>query len=76
MTLFPVILPVREADPSLSGAEKVARLSRIAREALQLSAQKSGVTLGDLEKDDDDVPYFLKLAATFSLSFSEVPRPR
>jgi len=56
MTLFPVILPVREADPSLSGAEKVSRLSRIAREALQLSARKSGVTLGDLEKDDDDVP--------------------
>jgi 4'-phosphopantetheinyl transferase len=57
MTLFPVILPVAEADPDLSGAEKVARLSRIAREALRLSAEKSGVTLGKLLKDEDDVPY-------------------
>jgi 4'-phosphopantetheinyl transferase len=56
MTLFPVVLPVTEADPDLSGIEKVARLSRIAREALALSAQRSGVTLGELLKDEDDVP--------------------
>lgn len=57
MTLFPVVLPVAEADRNLSGAERVARLSRIAREALRLSAEKSGVVLGKLLKDEDDVPY-------------------
>lgn len=56
MTLFPVILPVAEAGHKLSGREKVARLSRIAREALRLSAEKSGVILRELLKDEDDVP--------------------
>jgi len=56
MTLFPVVLPVTEADRKLSGAERVARLSRIAREALRLSAEKSGVVLGELLKDEDDIP--------------------
>lgn len=56
MTLFPVILPIREADPGLSGEEKVSRLSRIAREALSISARESGVVLGKLVKDGDDVP--------------------
>ncbi len=56
MTLYPVILPIHEAEPGLSGEEKVARLSRIAREALGISARNSGIVLGDLEKDEDDVP--------------------
>lgn len=56
MTLFPVILPVAEAGHKLSGREKVSRLSRIAREALRLSAEKGGVTLGELCKDQNDVP--------------------
>jgi 4'-phosphopantetheinyl transferase len=56
MTVFPVILPVAEAGHKLSGKEKVARLSRISREALRLSAEKSGVALGALLKDEDDVP--------------------
>jgi 4'-phosphopantetheinyl transferase len=56
MTVFPVILPVAEAGHKLSGQEKVARLSRISREALKLSAEKSGVVLGELLKDEDDVP--------------------
>jgi 4'-phosphopantetheinyl transferase len=56
MTLFPVILPVVEAGHKLSGREKVARLSRISREALRLSAEKSGVILGELMKDDNDIP--------------------
>jgi 4'-phosphopantetheinyl transferase len=56
MTLFPVVLPVAEADRNLSGAERVARLSRIARQALRLSAEKSGVVLGELMKDENDVP--------------------
>jgi 4'-phosphopantetheinyl transferase len=57
MTLFPVILPVAEAGHKLSGKEKVARLSRISREALRLSAEKSGVVLGELIKNEDDVPF-------------------
>ena len=56
MTLFPVILPVVEVGHKLSGKEKVARLSRISREALRLSAEKSGAILGELLKDEDDVP--------------------
>ncbi len=56
MTLFPVTPPVAEARHELPGREKVARLSRIAREALRLSAEKSGVTLRELLKDEDDVP--------------------
>lgn len=56
MTLFPVILPVVEVGHKLSGKEKVARLSRISREALRLSAEKSGVILGELLKDENDVP--------------------
>ncbi|GAH46350.1 unnamed protein product [marine sediment metagenome] len=56
MTLFPVILPVAEVGHELSGIEKVARLSRISREALRLSAEKGGVTLGELRKDKNDVP--------------------
>ena len=56
MTVFPVILPVAEAGHKLSGKEKVARLSKISREALRLSAEKSGVVLGELLKDEDDVP--------------------
>ncbi len=56
ITLFPVILPVAKAGNRLSGSEKVARLSRISREALKLSAVKWGVTLGELQKDENDVP--------------------
>jgi 4'-phosphopantetheinyl transferase len=56
MTLYPVVLPLSEADPALSGKERLARLSRIAREALRLSAETSGVTVGELAKDEDDVP--------------------
>ena len=56
MTLFPVILAVPEAAPGLSGEEKVARLSRLSREALRMSAERSGLVLGDPAKDSDDVP--------------------
>jgi len=56
MTLFPVILPVAQVGLKLPGAERVARLSTISREALRLSAEKSGVTLGELCKDENDVP--------------------
>jgi 4'-phosphopantetheinyl transferase len=56
ITLFPIILPVAKAGHKLSGSEKVARLSRISREALRLSAEKWGVTLRELQKDENDVP--------------------
>jgi 4'-phosphopantetheinyl transferase len=56
MTLFPIIIPVAEARYKLSGKEKVARQSRISREALRLSSKKSGLVLGELKKDEDDVP--------------------
>jgi 4'-phosphopantetheinyl transferase len=56
MTLFPVIWPVVEVGQKLSGREKLSELSRTAREALKLSAEKSGVMLGELRKNEDDVP--------------------
>jgi 4'-phosphopantetheinyl transferase len=56
MTLFPVVMPVIEAGHKPSGKEKVDHLSRIAREALKLSAEKSGVRLGELLKDERGAP--------------------
>jgi len=56
MTLFPVVLPVIEVGHKLSGEERVAHLSKSAREALKLSAEKSGVRLGELLKDEKGVP--------------------
>jgi 4'-phosphopantetheinyl transferase len=56
MTLFPVVMPVIEAECNPSGKEAVDRLSRIAREALKVSAQKSRVKLGELLKDGNGVP--------------------
>ena len=56
MTLFPVVMPVTEAGYKLSRKDKVAHLSRIAREALQLSAEKSRVRLGELLKDERGAP--------------------
>ena len=56
MTLFPVVMSVTGAGHKLSGKEKVAHLSRIAREALKLSAKKSRVRLGELLKDEKGVP--------------------
>ena len=54
--LFPVILPVGEEVERLSGEEKVALLSRVSRRALALSAEKTGVVLGEVRKDENDVP--------------------
>jgi 4'-phosphopantetheinyl transferase len=56
MTLFPVVMPVIEAEHKLSGKDKVDHLSQSAREALKLSAEKSGVTLGKLLKDEKGAP--------------------
>jgi 4'-phosphopantetheinyl transferase len=56
MTLHPIIMPVAAPGYGLSGKEKVARLSRLSREALRLSAAKSALIPGELRKDEDDVP--------------------
>ena len=56
MTLFPVVMPVIEVGHKPSGKEKVTRLSRSAREALKLSAEKSRVRLGELLKDERGAP--------------------
>jgi 4'-phosphopantetheinyl transferase len=56
MTLFPVVMPVIEFEHKPRGKEKVDYLSQIARKALKLSAERSGVTLGKLLKDENGVP--------------------
>ena len=55
-TIYPVILAVPEKDRQLTGREKVAGLSRHARRALEISAQKSGIVLIDLQKDEKGAP--------------------
>jgi 4'-phosphopantetheinyl transferase len=54
--IYPVILAVPEKDRQLTGREKVAGLSRHARRALEISAQKSGIALVDLQKDEKGAP--------------------
>ncbi len=56
MTLHPVVMPVSGDVQRLSGRKKVSALSDCARQALQWSADKSGVVLGELRKDRDDIP--------------------
>jgi len=54
--LYPVILPVPQENRRLKGREKVACLSRLARQALALSARKSGVHLKVLSKAPNGAP--------------------
>lgn len=56
MILFPVVMPVIEVEHKPRGKEKVNYLSQIAREALKVSAEKSGVTLDKLLKDENGAP--------------------
>ena len=53
---YPVLLPVDVDKRTLVGRAKVAHLSACAREALALSAQRTGITLGVLEKNDNGAP--------------------
>ena len=55
-TLYPVILSVPDSISDLAVKTKNAFLSRYAREALYMSAQKSDVKLGSLSKNADGVP--------------------
>lgn len=54
--LYPVILPVTGEKQGLSGRRQVQHLSRRARQALFRSAQKSGMALGALSKDENGAP--------------------
>ncbi len=54
--LFPVILEVSHVVGSLATRERVVMLSRLARRAVRLSAQRSGHGPDVLEKDADGVP--------------------
>ena len=56
MKLYPVILPLLPEDQQLRGKELVQAQRRRAREALALSCEASGVSLGPLNKDDRDAP--------------------
>jgi 4'-phosphopantetheinyl transferase len=55
-TLFPVILPVPDEVHNFQPRERVIFLSQHARQALQIAAEKSGVRLGEVLKDDNGVP--------------------
>jgi 4'-phosphopantetheinyl transferase len=55
-TIYPVILTVPESDRHLTGREKTVSLSRHARDALKISAQKSGIVLTDLFKAENGAP--------------------
>jgi 4'-phosphopantetheinyl transferase len=55
-TLYPVILPVPEEVRGYRPRDRVIFLSVHARKALRLCAQKCGISLGELQKDDDGVP--------------------
>jgi 4'-phosphopantetheinyl transferase len=55
-TLYPVILPVPDADRRLKGREKVRVLSHLARIALKQSCRKSGFHLARFPKNAQGVP--------------------
>jgi len=54
--IYPVILPVPAEVQHLSPKQRVQSLSDCARQALALSAERLGVRLGPLEKDDRGAP--------------------
>ncbi|MGA8181671.1 MAG: 4'-phosphopantetheinyl transferase superfamily protein [Desulfobacterales bacterium] len=54
--IYPVILAVPDNMQQLAGREKVAFLSKHARKALGISATKSRIQLGDLNKNNNGVP--------------------
>lgn len=54
--LYPIILPVPPEVKNFKPRERVIYLSRHARRALKFSAEKSGIYLGRIEKDENGVP--------------------
>ena len=55
-TIYPVILAVPDNKRNLSGRDRVSYLSKYARDALKISAQKSHIYLSNLLKDENGVP--------------------
>jgi 4'-phosphopantetheinyl transferase len=55
-TIYPVILSVPAEAQEMVPRQRVTYLSRHARQALEMSAAKSAVALGQLAKDDRGVP--------------------
>lgn len=51
-----MILAVPEKDRQLTGRDRVVNLSRLARQALALSAEKSHIRLGEISKNTEGVP--------------------
>ncbi len=54
--LFPVIMKVPESERRPRGKEQVQTLSRLARQAALISAEKSGLGSIDFRKNEDGVP--------------------
>ena len=54
--LYPVVLSVSDKHRNLERKEQVRFLSRHARRALQISADRTGVTLGVLLKNESGMP--------------------
>ena len=54
--IYPVILSVPDSAKELTRRDRVKYLSRHARRALKISAEKSGIKLGDLIKEDNGSP--------------------
>ena len=55
-TIYPVIMAVPETVKELTPKERVIFLSRQARQALEISAEKSQVRMGKLEQDEHNAP--------------------
>jgi len=55
-TIYPVILAVPDAMKALKPKERVKFLSRHARRALEISAEKSSIRLDALEQDERNAP--------------------
>jgi len=55
-TIYPVIFPVPEEKMTLTGRDRVLYLSKYARDALEISAKKSFIHLGNPLKDEKGVP--------------------
>jgi 4'-phosphopantetheinyl transferase len=68
--IYPVISPVSVSERTLSGKKKVAHLSALARQALFISAKKSGVSLDRLDKDEGGAPLPFK-GTHWSISHKE-----
>ena len=54
--IYPVILSVPEENITLSGRDRVLYLSKYARDALEISAKKSLIHIGNPLKDEKGVP--------------------